>query len=61
MKPVIIRVLDKKGGIVVLRSVGDHKVVACGRSLGAVLKKAARACVKNPAVMFVPRRKGHIY
>ena len=55
MKPVIIRVPSARTRIVATRSVGDHVVVAHGRSLRAVMKKAAKAGAKEPALMFVPR------
>ena len=56
MKPVIIKVPSNKDTIVATRSVSDPTVVAHGRSIGVVLKKAAKAGVKDPAIMFVPQQ-----
>jgi hypothetical protein len=56
MKPVIIKVPSSSDTIVATRSISDRTVVAHGRSLGAVLKRAAKAGVKDPAIMFVPRQ-----
>ena len=46
------------GGIVAMRSVGDRHVVAHGRSLKTVLKKASKAGTTSPALMFVPNLNG---
>lgn len=42
-----------------MRSVNDRHVVAHGRSLKAVLKKASKAGTESPALMFVPNLNGH--
>ena len=42
-------------GIVAMRSVSDRHVVAHGRRLKTVIKKAARAGAPDPVLMFVPR------
>lgn len=42
-------------GIVAMRSISDRRVVAHGRTVKTVIKKAARAGATAPALMFVPR------
>ena len=56
MKPVIVKVPSNNDTIVATRSVADPTVVAHGRNLRIVFQKAARAGVKAPAIMFVPRQ-----
>jgi hypothetical protein len=46
------------GGIVAMRSVSDRHVIAHGRSLKTVLKKASKAGTTSPALMFVPNLNG---
>ena len=47
---------SKNDTIVATRSVADPTVVAHGRNLRTVLKRAAKCGVKDPAIMFVPRQ-----
>jgi hypothetical protein len=56
MKSVIIKVPSKNDTIVATRSVADPTVVAHGRSIRAVLKRAVQAGVKDPVLVFVPRQ-----
>ena len=46
------------GGIVAMRSVSDRHVIAHGRNLKTVLKKASKAGTTSPALMFVPNLSG---
>jgi len=46
------------GGIVAMRSVSNRHVVAHGRSLKTVLRKASKAGTTKPALMFVPNLNG---
>ena len=56
MKPIIIKVPSDNDTIVATRSVSDRTVVAHGRNLRAVLKRAATAGAKEPMLVFVPRQ-----
>ena len=61
-KDLIIKVPSTRTRVMVWRSRTDRTVVAHGRSLGAVLKRARKAGVKEPFVIFVPERgKRYIY
>ena len=56
MKSIIIKVPSINDTIIATRSVSDRTVVAHGRNLRTVFKRAAMAGVKDPAIMFVPRQ-----
>lgn len=56
MKAVIVKVPSINDTIVATRSVSDTTVVAHGRNLRTVFKRAVKAGVKDPAIMFVPRQ-----
>ena len=58
-KPVIINVPDKNDTVVATRSVSDMTVVAHGRDLRSVLRRARRVGAKEPVLMFVPRPDAH--
>lgn len=55
MKPIIIKIPNSSDRVVATRSVTDQTVVAHGRNLRSVLRKASEAGAKRPAIMFVPR------
>lgn len=54
VKPIIIQVPAKNASIVAVDS--NSMVVSHGKSMKAVMDKAKKAGVKNPAIMFVPRQ-----
>ena len=56
MSPVIIKVPHKGATIVATRSVADRTVVAHGRNLQTVLRRATKAGAKAPVLLFVPRQ-----
>jgi len=54
-EPKVIKVPSKTASVVAMKSVSDPTVVAHGRSLAAVLRRAKRAGAENPVISFVPR------
>ena len=54
VKPIIIQVPAKNASIVAVDS--NSMVVSHGKSMKAVMDKARKAGVKNPAIMFVPKQ-----
>ncbi len=55
MSPVIIKVPDRNSTILATKSVADRTVVAHGRSMQTVLRKAVKSGAKEPVLMFIPR------
>ncbi|MFB3890687.1 MAG: DUF5678 domain-containing protein [Phycisphaerae bacterium] len=52
---IVIKVPSRRSRILAMRSPMDTEVVAHGNDLDKVLEKAAKAGVKDPIIMFVPR------
>mgnify|MGYP000941377047 CR=1 FL=1 len=54
VKPIIIKVPARNASVVAVDS--NKMVVSHGNSMKAVMDKAKKAGVKNPAIMFVPKQ-----
>ena len=54
VKPIIIQVPAKYASVVAIDS--NNLVISHGKSMKAVMDKAKKTGVKNPAIMFVPKQ-----
>lgn len=61
-KGLVIKVPTNRTRVLAMRPGKDMTVVAHGTSLSAVIARAKKAGVKDPAIFFVPRQNvRHIY
>lgn len=54
VKPIIIQVPARNASVIAVDS--NRLVVSHGKSMKAVMARAKKAGVKNPAIMFVPKQ-----